>query len=224
MLTQLFQGPYTLFVLLGITLSLIYWLRQGRSDSRILIIYFGAIGGAFLGAKFAYLLAEGWLHTGPDWWRYWLVGKSITGALLGGFAGVELFKKLLSYQKPTGDRFALIIPLGISMGRLGCLTQGCCQGALLADGSHWPAVPVEIGFNLGIWLVFLLIRNRPFARNQLFHLYLIAYGLFRFGHEFLRATPKTIGPLSAYQLIALSMCLIGLIAFQRRKSGAENLA
>jgi phosphatidylglycerol:prolipoprotein diacylglycerol transferase len=52
--------------------------------------------------------------------------------------------------------------------------------------------------------------------GQHFHLYLIAYGLFRFAHEFLRATPKAFGGLSGYQLIALATAITAAIAYRRR--------
>lgn len=86
----------------------------------------------------------------------------MTGALLGGFVAVELIKRIVGYTKPTGDKFALIVPLGIIVGRLGCLTHGCCQGIPCELGpfsthgpdgmANWPAVPVEILFNLVAFL------------------------------------------------------------------------
>ncbi len=210
-------NAYSAFVFLGIAVSLIYWTRTSRGDSRLFIVYAGAIGGAFFGAKLAYIVSEGWLYFGdPNWVQNWLVGKSITGALLGGFAGVELAKKLIGYDQPTGDRFALIIPIGIASGRLGCLSTGCCPGIVLASGAHWPAVPVEFAFNLIAWIVLFSIRKRPWAKNQLFHLFLIGYGSFRFSHEFLRATPKLVGPVSGYQIIALIIAITGVIAFLHR--------
>jgi len=187
------------------------------------MVYFGAVAGAFIGAKIAYLLSEGWMYTGPDAWRYWIVGKSITGALLGGFLGVELVKRMVGYKKPTGDKFALVIPLGIVIGRLGCLSHGCCGGILLRDGVRWPAVPVEIGFNVIIWFIMYNLFKKGRMLNQLFHFYLIAYGVFRFSHEFLRVTPKMILGLSGYQWIALLMAAVGAVAYQTRKQNILNL-
>ena len=54
----------------------------------------------------------------------------------------------------------------------------------------WPAVFVEIGFQLVALLCLWAMRRKQWQKGQHFHLYLIGYGLFRFGHEFLRATPK----------------------------------
>jgi phosphatidylglycerol:prolipoprotein diacylglycerol transferase len=220
-------SPYSLFLLLGIALSAAYWIRASKEDSRLPLIYAAALGGAFLGAKLAYLGAEGWLVAAGDHrWIHWLTGKSVTGALLGGFVAVELVKRIVGYTKPTGDKFALIVPLGIMIGRLGCLTHGCCQGIPCELGpfsthgpdgaANWPAVPVEILFNLGAFTAVLLLRRAGRFPGQLFHLYLIAYGLFRFGHEFLRATPKPFLGLSGYQIIAALLAVVGIVAYRVR--------
>lgn len=206
------SGPlYGVLMLVAVLMSAAYWFRVSRSDYRLPIIFMIALAGAFLGAKLAYLAAEGWLHTGEDRWLHWLTGKSITGALLGGYAGVEAAKKLLGYTRVTGDRFALIVPVGIIVGRLGCLGHGCCRGV-----GNWPAVPVEIAFNLTAVVVLLWMRRKNIQTHQHFHLYLIGYGTFRFLHEFMRATPKLFFNLSGYQLVSLLMVAVGAMAWKRR--------
>lgn len=220
-------SPYSWLMLAGIALSICLWSRVARRDERLLFIYVAALVGGFVGAKFVYLLAEGWL----DWhqadrWRRLATGKTILGALLGGYAAVELAKKLLGYRSATGDWFALIAPGGIILGRMGCLLHGCCPGQVCerswytvndAEGvARWPAVPVEILFNLIALGAFFLLRQRQILPGQHFHLYLIAYGLFRFGHEFVRVTPRVLGPFSGYALAALLVAGWGMFAFTRR--------
>jgi len=217
-------SPYGVFVILAMAFSLFYWSRASSGGSRMLPIYLGALGGAFLGAKLSYVIAEGWLHRGPDWWVHWLYGKSITGALFGGYFGVEFGKSLVKYREPTGDRFALIVPLSIVLGRLGCLGHGCCQGVTFANGFHWPAVPIEIAFNITIWVIFLTVRKISKLQNQLFYLYLISYGIFRFFHEFLRGTPKVFFGCSGYQFVALMLVLLGAVGFQKRKNHFDRVA
>jgi phosphatidylglycerol:prolipoprotein diacylglycerol transferase len=207
--------------------SAVYWIRSSRNDPILPLIYAAALGGAFLGAKIAFLAAEGWtVPAGDQRWLHLLTGKSVTGALLGGFLGVELTKRLVGYRTITGDKFAFIAPVGIIIGRIGCLTHGCCQGIACdlgpfstrgPDGTaNWPAVPVEILFNLLAVAAVVLLRRANRFPNQLFHLYLVAYGLFRFAHEFLRATPKPFLGLSGYQVIALLLALTGTIAYRIR--------
>jgi prolipoprotein diacylglyceryltransferase len=62
----------------------------------------------------------------------------------------------------------------------------------------------------------LVMRARHWQIGQHFHLYLIAYGLFRFTHEFLRDTPKPFAGLSGYQILALATAGAALIAYRRR--------
>lgn len=227
------SSPYGWLMLAGIAVSVIFWARLARRDDRLLVIYLAGLVGAFLGAKVAYLLAEGWRDIGqPDQWLRLATGKSIIGALPGGYAGVELAKKLTGYRTVTGDWFATIAPVGIILGRIGCLLHGCCLGRAcdanwwtLRDThgvARWAAVPVEIGFNAFAILLFAVLRRRRILAGQHFHLYLIAYGLFRFLHEFLRDTPRVGGGLSGYQFISLGVAMFGVVMFLRRKSSAVS--
>jgi phosphatidylglycerol:prolipoprotein diacylglycerol transferase len=166
-----------------------------------------------------------WHH--HDRWLQFLHGKSITGGLLGGYAGVEIAKRLLGYRAPTGDMFALIAPLAIMLGRVGCILHGCCLGQpceatwFTVNGTYgiprWPAAHVELLFNALMLLVILLWRSRGLWPAQHFHLYLIAYGLFRFVHEFARATPRIVGPLSGYHFAALAITILGTAGFILRQ-------
>ncbi len=222
-------SPYSLLMLAGIGVSLFFWSRLAKRDERLLIIYLAALVSAFLGAKVVYLAAEGWMFwDDPQRWVIWATGKTILGALLGGYAGVELAKKFTGYTAPTGDWFALIAPTGIMLGRVGCLLHGCCGGVACAPAwwtvrdasgvARWPAVLVEMAFNALAILVFLALRWRRILPGQHFHLYLIAYGTFRFFHEFLRATPRIAGGISGYQVAALAVAVLGVAGFVRRQN------
>lgn len=216
-MSQLSGSPfYSLMLLAGLAWGAVYWFRESKKDGRVALIYFGGLVGAFAGAKIAFFGAEGWLHfSDPNRWLIWLSGKSVMGALPGGWIGVELAKKTLGYRETTGDRFALLLPPALILGRLGCLKAGCCQGVVCSFGV-WPAVPVEIGFQLAALAGLLGLKRTNRQAGQHFHLYLIAYGLFRFVHEFLRATPKPFMGLSGYQLIALGTALAAAVAYHRR--------
>src|ERR1700758_4513082 len=89
------SSAYGWLMLAGIAISIIFWSRLARRDDRLLMVYVAALIGAFLGAKMIYILAEGWMHFGaPDMWLQLATGKSILGALLGGYAAVEIAKHL----------------------------------------------------------------------------------------------------------------------------------
>ncbi|PYI86957.1 MAG: diacylglyceryl transferase [Verrucomicrobia bacterium] len=222
---------YGWLMLAGIFVSIVFWSRLAKRDERLVLIYVVALAGAFLGAKIVYLLAEGWRDIGQDHvWLRLATGKSILGGLLGGYAGVELAKKLTGYPRVTGDWFALIAPMGIIIGRVGCLLHGCCPGCAcspswytLDDASgvaRWPAVPAEMLFNTAAIVVFYVLRRRELLPGQHFHLYLMGYGLFRFAHEFWRDTPRVFAALSGYQFAALAVLALGLIGFLERSRKA----
>lgn len=223
-------SAYGWLMLVGIIVSIFFWSRLARRDDRLLLVYVAALLGAFLGAKVVYLLAEGWIDwSEPDRWRRLLTGKTILGGLLGGYLSVEIAKRAVGYRSATGDWFALIVPVGILIGRVGCWLHGCCPGRVceaswytLQDSAgvdRWPAVPLEIIFNLLSLLAALLLRWRKILPGQHFHLYLIAYGWFRFAHEFVRDTPRVIGPLSGYALAALATAALGMAGFILRRRG-----
>jgi phosphatidylglycerol:prolipoprotein diacylglycerol transferase len=215
-------------MLLGIGGSLWWWSRLARRDERMLYLWLAALLSAFVGGKFGYIAAQGWLDLNlPDPWTRLLTGKTVLGALLGGYGGVELAKRLLGYPQVTGDWFAVVVPAGITLGRFGCLLGGCCLGQVcehdhwwtLADTEghpRWPAVPVEIAFNLAAIAAFAVLRRTGRLPGQHFHLYLIAYGLFRFGHELWRDTPRIVGPFSGYAFLALALAALGAIRFYQR--------
>lgn len=220
-------GAYTGLLLAGVAFSFLYWRRQAAGDRRLIGVYLGALAGAFFGAKVVFVLCEGWtVWPTPERWAALAAGKTILGALLGGYAGVEIAKKACGYTRPTGDLFAVSAPIGIAIGRVGCLLHGCCAGVqcepawwALRDRAgieRWPAVPVEMAFNIAAACVFFALRRRRVWPGQLFHVYLIAYGTFRFLHEWVRATPRIGWGLSPYQLAALAVAALGAIGFWRR--------
>ena len=219
-------SAYFWLMLLAIGVSLFGWWKLARNEPTKLYLYFLALGSAFVGAKLVYLFAEGSIAwSSPQRIQHLLTGKSVTGALIGGYLGVELGKKMTGETAPTGDRFALIAPLGITIGRFGCLSHGCCLGAPLASAhwwaphGRWPAVPVEIAFNL-LFLSFAFVAyRRKLFPNQLFHIYLVAYGIFRLAHEFARATPGLWGtPVTGYQIAAVALVALGAIRYCSRRA------
>lgn len=207
---------YLALMMLGLAIGTVYWARASRADARLALVFFGGLAGAFGGAKLAYLVSEGWLFWHhPDRWQIWLAGKSVMGALPGGWLGVEIAKIATGYRSSTGDRFALLLPLPLLLGRIGCLHAGCCGGIGIGT-RHWPAVETEMAFQVLALATMWWMRRARIMQDRRFFLYLIAYGVFRFAHEFLRATPKPFCGLSGYQWIALATAAAATWACLRR--------
>ncbi len=225
---------YGWLTLAGIAVTAFAWgrmtRRQGAHDARLTALYFCALLGALLGAKLAFLAAEGWHYRGD--WMALLTGRSVTGALLGGYAAVEIGKKALGYERATGDVFAILVPLALMIGRLGCITAGCCPGvecdpawwaAEDADGvPRWPAAAAELLFNAAFLGWVLAAARSGWQAGNRFHIYLIAYGLFRFGNEFLRDDHRVLGPLTGYHLLALAIAALGAVRYAQRRLGADG--
>jgi len=154
----LHSTAYGWLMLAGIFVSIFLWSQLIRRDDRLVLVYVAALVGAFLGAKLVYLGAEGWLHWhDPNRWVVLATGKSITGALLGGYLAVEITKHLIRYRGITGDWFAVIVPTGVMIGRIGCMINGCCLGKVWPASWYtvndvngvprWPSSQVEFLFN-----------------------------------------------------------------------------
>lgn len=218
---------YGVVTFAGLIIGGFVWATRFRATPGAFSIFIGALLGAYAGAKILFLLAE-WerVFSDPNWLYLAASGKTIVGALLGGYVGVELAKGLIGHREATGDWFAVGVPLAIAAGRLGCLQYGCCPGQICDakfplsitgpdDVARWPAVPLELAFNLLFVATILPLVLRPHnlarstLRGQLFHLYLMSYGIFRFWHEFHRDTPKIAGNLSGYHVGATLLIVLG---------------
>jgi len=221
-----FPPAYAFTMLGAIVVAGVFWWRLARRDGRLFALYLLALFGALIGAKLGWFLAEGWRDVGhPQFWLALATGKTILGGLLGGYLAVEWGKRALGFAGVTGDWFALIVPLGIALGRVGCIVQGCCGGmpwrrwCAVRDAhgvARWPSAQIELGFNLLAALVFFAMRRRHVLPGQHFHIYLIAYGVFRFAHEFVRDTPREVWIFSGYQLLALACVAAGAVGFASR--------
>jgi phosphatidylglycerol:prolipoprotein diacylglycerol transferase len=227
---SLFRPEYALSVGLAVAVALFFPVAKHlRGDQRKSYYTLQTITllGAVLGAKLSVLLGDyGWPFVPmSDWHAILLSGRSVTGALILGFLAAEGAKPLLGYKIPPNDRFATLLPFTFAIGRIGCLTTGCCRGIpwhgpwaiTYADGiPRHPTQAYELLFQLAVGLVFIALLRRGLLFGRLFSVYLIAYGAFRFGIEFLRETPKTWGALSAYQGLCLVMIALGAAFLLKR--------
>ncbi|WP_372948671.1 prolipoprotein diacylglyceryl transferase [Mariniphaga sp.] len=55
-------------------------------------------------------------------------GKSLLGGLLFGGAGLLAGCYFLKFKRNITDAFAIVLPLGIAIQRMGCFLTGCCFG------------------------------------------------------------------------------------------------
>jgi uncharacterized radical SAM superfamily Fe-S cluster-containing enzyme/prolipoprotein diacylglyceryltransferase len=194
------------------------------------LIFLGAIFGALLGAK-----VLDWAESYPFYWAHrnspaiLLGGKTIVGALAGGWIGVSIAKSRLGLQDRTGNVYVFPIILGMCIGRSGCFLAGLTDhtygiattlpwGVDFGDGiPRHPAQLYEIAF-LIVLAGFFVWRIRTDRQNGcMFAQFLAAYLIFRFGVDFLK--PRVLLPyihLSAIQTAALAGMVYAIAA---RKTG-----
>ena len=146
-------GPFTVathdafsVVALGAGLAIYYASSVGGAGwSRDRWISIAAILGGALGAR----LITAWEHLEvyaafddvPLTWAIEHSGKSLIGALAGGYLATVLAKRAFGYMRSTGDAYLLAIPVAVVIGRIGCYlselplgTPTACRGASRSVG------------------------------------------------------------------------------------------
>lgn len=243
---------HDLFTVAGILAGLaLYYRALGRDrvlDGRIVLISLAAIAGGALGARLITsweVLDEVTAAELPLTYVITHGPRSIVGGLAGGYLAIVLSKRALGYTLSTGDYYAAAIPLALAIGRVGCflaelplgtptdLPWGMtvstdaaagfprCPGC---DGPMHPSMLYEIGFHTA---AFGLIATRgPLLpiRGDTLKAYLLAYGIFRFGVEFVRGNEAQAWGLTGPQIVLIPLIGLLTVHFVRQlTSGAYHL-
>ena len=208
--------PFGFFVAAG-GVTAILWLKLhhrqiGVSENEFWVGTWLTFLGAIVGAKGLFVIL-GWHHYATGQLHFWsnfgtgfmffggLVGALTTGAIFACWRG-------LSFWRGT-DYFAVALPLGHAIGRVGCFANGCCPGR--------PPHPVQLYESAGLLAIsivcfVLLKRVEAFrmARGTAFCGYLFLYGLLRLLLDPLRADgrPERFWGLSNQQGIAIAFVLL----------------
>jgi phosphatidylglycerol:prolipoprotein diacylglycerol transferase len=205
------MNPWGLFTAAG-SLTAVLWLLGhhrsfGLSQNEFWAAIWTLLIGAIAGAKILFLIL-GWEHYTRGDLRFWAdfdVGFVFFGGLLGAACAGLIFARVrgLSFVRGS-DYYAVAVPVGHAIGRIGCFFTGCCSGR--------PPHPVQLYEAFGLALIALVCRG-ALARVETetapagtaFRCYLILYGLLRFLLDPLRADgrPERFLGLSHQQLIAL---------------------
>ncbi|AIE87752.1 prolipoprotein diacylglyceryl transferase [Fimbriimonas ginsengisoli] len=191
--------------------------RQNLSTEGIWTVVAVGFAAGILGAKLTQLIAEGW----P--WRVSMGvaldprngGRALLGGVIFGWIGVVVAKKRLGIRRPTGDLFALALPAGEAVGRLGCYFNGCCYGercdmpwAVWQHGAYrHPAQLYSAAVAVSLFGFLLWLRPRLTREGDLFKAYLVAFGVTRFGLEFVRWRETLVYGLSPMQWFCLELVL-----------------
>ncbi len=134
-------------------------------------------------------------------------GRALFGGLVVGWLAVETTKRVLGIRRSTGDLFALALPAGEAVGRIGCFLNPCCVGTKydgplavfqLGELRH-PTQLYSSATALVLLAVLLYLRPRLTREGDLFKAYLIGFGFTRFFLEFIRDHNTTWAGLTPMQ-------------------------
>lgn len=168
--------------------------------------------------------ALGWLGAKMTFWwinpqfplfqsGFIFYGGFFVSFFLGSLILFFLKKPLFSFA----DAFALVLPLGHSMGRIGCAFTGCCYGEMSAAGYSIPVQAIESFLLFILFVAIYLRQKKTWPPGSLFLIYLISYGIIRFFLEFFRQDPLrgtfSWSSLSFSQMIALHFIAFGGILY-----------
>jgi phosphatidylglycerol---prolipoprotein diacylglyceryl transferase len=238
-------GTHDAFTVLAIAVGLGIYYRELRRRHMLgpTIVWISL--AAILGAAFGARLITAWEH--PAYYAAFgevpltvaieHSGKSLLGALAGGYLAIHLAKRGFGYTRSTGDCYVLAIPIATAIGRVGCFLSelplgtpttlpwgisvapsAAAQYAVCpyCGGPMHPSMVYEILFNILAAVVIARWRDRVPVPGDALKLYLLAAGAFRFLVEFVRANPPQALGLSGPQWVLLPLVGLLVIHFIRQ--------
>lgn len=236
-----------LAILIGIGVTL-YFARQSDKDREqvINVSLFSIIGG-LAGARIweVFFFQPGYYFKDPaEIFAIWHGGLSIQGGLVGGVAAAVWYIRKLGWKFwETADLFAPGMVLGQAVGRAACFLNGDAYGSPTGSsfgivyppgtaayeqyGSQplWPAEVWEGQWNLIVFALLLILKNRPLAQGTLFLSYVALYSLGRFALEFLRGdTPRYLFGWTAAQWTSVAAVLVTVVLLLASRKGVARHA
>jgi len=201
---------YFFFLMLGCAVALEVAIREARRSGDdpkdVLRIAVPAVLAGLIGARlghFLFVAPEALKRDPLAFLRVWEGGMVFYGGLIGGLAVVVIGCRLRKISLIRfGDVLAGPVMVGLALGRLGCLSNGCCYGRPIdwGTGVEWPwgvtflhgEVPSALrGIPLhptqayaalnafALYLVIRWIRGRQSFEGQTMGFVFVAYGITR---------------------------------------------
>ncbi|MFP4026454.1 MAG: prolipoprotein diacylglyceryl transferase [Candidatus Brocadiia bacterium] len=160
------------------------------------------------------------------------------GLLGGGLVGPVMMVMKNMPLRRTLDVLGSVVPLGHAFGRIGCFLEGCCFGhvteswigvqfpqgspawthqiyqGILEPTGEWsrPVHPTQLYavlYNVAVFALLTFWFPRRRRNGEVAWIYAFAYGLARFGNEFIRVTQPVFLGLTVAQLICIPLVVFG---------------
>lgn len=118
--------------------------RQGFAPDVIYSVAPWAFAGGIVGSRVFYVIqyrndfiAETWLQTALNMMDFTGGGLVVYGSFIGGIlaGSIYLYRKKLPWLK-FGDVIVPCMFLGVFIGRIGCVMNGCCYGGRCEDNQY----------------------------------------------------------------------------------------
>ena len=242
MKNELFSiGPITIYgygLMIAIGVLAAYFSATYRSKKyaldpdKVFYVTVWAVIGGFGGAKLLYLITQlPAILKDPSLLKDARNGFVVYGGIIGGILAAWLYCKVakLKFIK----YFDLVMPsvaLAQGFGRIGCFFAGCCYGKAtdswfgitFTHSDYAPngvkLIPTQLISSAGDFMICLMLlayaKRKP-KKGRVASLYLMFYGIGRFGVEFLRSDYRgSVGFLSTSQFISIGIVAAGIILYQ----------
>ncbi len=192
---------------------------------------FYCVLGVVLGGRIGYVLFYNLPQFFQDpllLFKVWQGGMSFHGGLLGVITAMWLYQKKQGWGFwKTMDFVAPTVPIGLCFGRIGNFINGelwgrvtdLPWGMVFPFGGPLPRHPSQLYQalleGLALFVILWLYSSKPRPVGAVSGLFLMGYGVFRFGVEFVREPDAHIGYLAfdwftMGQLLTLPMIIAGL--------------
>jgi phosphatidylglycerol:prolipoprotein diacylglycerol transferase len=240
---------FGLFLFLGTfaALGLTFWRarREMIEPGSVAGLAAWLLTGGFIGARLLYIMSHPeTVRSVGDIFRVWQGGIVYYGCLIGGLIGSTLYWLRRPFPfRAMADVVAPALALGSAIGRVGCLLNGCCYGAVcdqpwaitfpcgslpwakqveaglipIYAGHSLPIHPTQVYAALdGLLLLALLSAFFPRRRRdgEVIALLMVTYPVTRFLIEGLRADePALVLGMTMSQGISVAIFLAGLVAW-----------
>jgi phosphatidylglycerol:prolipoprotein diacylglycerol transferase len=244
-------GPLTIYtygalVALGVlaAIGVAAWLakKENLPPDKIMDLGVYLMAAAVIGSRLLYVIIEWrtYINSPLSVFKVWEGGLVFYGGFIACFLVIWWFirRHQLSFWAVT-DVYAVGLPLGHAIGRMGCFMAGCCYGK--PTDSDWgviftnpkslapldihihPTQLYEAAANLLIFLILLFFRRHKSFSGQVFLFYAMLYSSARFTIEFFRGDPRGgLGPLSTSQWVGIAVFILCGIWWWKKAAGRQG--
>lgn len=149
-------------------------------------------------------------------------GATVLGGIFSGITVAFIYCSLYHIHFVSiVNMMAAIAPLGMAIGRIGCLLNGCCYGYPYHNNVPWYAVtshhqlyqtfPIQLVSALLLgFIIFPITWNMRKSKIGSLSTFLVLYSLYRIPVEYLRYDPSRAHVFGITESQFYSLCMLGI--------------